>query len=266
MLSLSPLATTILGTTFTFLMTVLGAALIFFIRHQSNKRLVQSSLGFAAGIMIAASIWSLLIPAMEHAQNLGMNKLLPALGGFSLGALFLFAIDKCMPHIHPLSRHHDGPQLQLGDNLLLFIAITIHNIPEGMAVGVACAASLNTGNPELISSVLVLALGIGIQNIPEGTAVALPFFASGMKKRKAFLLGALSGLVEPVAAIATVMLIGSMNNLLPWALSFAAGAMLYVVTEELIPQAHEDESHSDLATMSVLVGFMLMMALDIALG
>ena len=265
MFSLNPLITTILASSFTFLMTSLGASLIFVIKGQPHKRLMQISLGFAAGIMIAASIWSLLIPAMDHAESLGMNKLLPSCGGFVLGALFLFTIDKCLPHIHPLSKNPDGPHIHLNDNSLLFIAITIHNIPEGMAIGVACATILSQ-SPEMATAAFALALGIGIQNIPEGTAVSLPFFASGMKKRKAFILGTISGLVEPIAAIITVLLLGSFNNILPWALAFAAGSMLYVVTEELIPQAHDEDSHSDLATSSVLVGFILMKSLDVALS
>ncbi len=265
LLSLTPLTTTILASGFTFLMTSLGAALIFAIKDQPHKRLVQISLGFAAGIMIAASIWSLLIPAMNQAEHLGINKLLPSCIGFILGALFLFIVDKGLPHIHPLSKNPDGPIIHLSDNALLFTAVTIHNIPEGMAIGVTCA-SLFTQSPEMATSALVLALGIGIQNVPEGTAVSLPFFASGMKKYKAFILGSLSGLVEPIAAIITVLFLGTFTNILPWALAFAAGAMLYVVTEELIPQAHDEGSHSDLATVSVLAGFILMMALDTSLG
>ena len=217
--------------------------------------------------MLAAAVWGLLMPAMEHAQKLGINKMIPACGGFLLGALFLFAIDKCLPHLHPISKVQDGPNVHFNDNFLLFTAITIHNIPEGLALGVIVSAAANLGSSDLITSTMILALGIGIQNIPEGTAVSMPMFVSGVSKIKSFVMAALSGITEPIAAIVAVLCLGgSMTVFLPWALSFSAGAMLYVVCEELIPQSHKDAGHTDLATMSVLLGFVLMMFLDITLS
>ena len=232
---------TALATAYTFGMTALGAAAVFIAHKVPSALFTKLSLGFAAGIMIAASVWSLLTPAMEEAANLGMHPAIPCAGGFILGALFLIALDNIMPHLHINSKDPEGPKSTLGKHSLLFLAVTIHNIPEGMAVG------------------------MGIQNVPEGTAVTLPMHANGASRFKAFLFGAFSGFVEPVAAIIVVYLASFFIPLMPWLLSFAAGAMIYVVVEELIPEAQLGE-HSDLGTISVLVGFVLMMVLDTSLG
>lgn len=253
------------GTAFTCAMTAVGAAAVFLFKDEPKPLFTKLSLGFAAGIMIAAAVWSLLIPAMDSAAAQGMLPLLPAAGGFILGVGFLIALDTLLPHLHLGAAAPEGPRVQLKRDTLLFLAITIHNIPEGMAVGVACAAAAATGSLEGTAGALALALGMGIQNIPEGAAVALPLRAAGQRRSLAFLKGAFSGVVEPLAAVATVCFAASFAPLLPWLLSFAAGAMLYVVVEELIPEAHLGE-HSNAGTLCVLAGFLLMMALDTTLG
>ena len=253
------------GTGFTFAMTALGAALVFLFRRPPSPLLTKLSLGFAAGIMIAASVWSLLIPAINKAQELGQIPAIPAAGGFLLGAAFLLLIDHILPHLHIGSKSPEGPHSNLDKSTLLFLAVTIHNLPEGMAVGISFASAALIGTPDALSAAFALALGIGIQNIPEGTAVSLPLHAAGLSRMKAFLMGSLSGLAEPIAAFIVVMLAGQFISVLPWALSFSAGAMLYVVVEELIPEAKLGE-HSDLGTVAVLSGFVLMMILDTSLG
>ncbi len=256
---------TALATAYTFGMTALGAAAVFIAHKVPSALFTKLSLGFAAGIMIAASVWSLLTPAMEEAANLGMHPAIPCAGGFILGALFLIALDNIMPHLHINSKDPEGPKSALGKHSLLFLAVTIHNIPEGMAVGISFVAAMTNGSPEALSGAIALAVGMGIQNVPEGTAVTLPMHANGASRFKAFLFGAFSGFVEPVAAIIVVYLASFFIPLMPWLLSFAAGAMIYVVVEELIPEAQLGE-HSDLGTISVLVGFVLMMVLDTSLG
>ncbi len=250
------------GTGFTFCMTALGAAMVFLFRNQVSPSLHRIMLGFAAGVMIAASMWSLLIPAIEEAQALGLPGWLPAAGGSALGILFLVAMDGLLPHFSPeLLRRRSGAQ-----NLLLILAITLHNIPEGMAVGVSFALAAQ-GQEELLPAAGALALGIGIQNFPEGAAISLPLRQAGLSRTKSFLIGAASGAVEPIAALLTVLAAGSVQLALPWLLSFAAGAMLYVVVEELIPEAnlrHDHQTHG--GTYGVMVGFLLMMILDVALG
>lgn len=254
-----------LGTAFTFAMTALGAAFVFLFKDKPSSLWTKLSLGFAAGIMIAASVWSLLIPAIDKAEELGQIAALPAAGGFVLGALFLLLLDHLMPHLHPDSTKPEGPQSKLDKSSLLFLAVTIHNLPEGMAVGISFAAAYASGSPEALSAAVALAIGMGIQNIPEGTAVALPMHATGKSRFKAFLMGAISGLAEPVAALLVILIAGQFTPFLPWALAFAAGAMMYVVVEELIPEAKLGE-HSDLGTVAVLAGFVLMMLLDTTLG
>ena len=252
------------GTGFTFFMTALGAAMVFLFRRTVSPNLHRIMLGFAAGVMIAASMWSLLIPAIEEAQALGLPGWLPAAGGSALGILFLVAMDGLLPHLSP-------ELLQSGDrrgaqNALLILAITLHNIPEGMAVGVSFALAAQ-GQAELLPAAGALALGIGIQNFPEGAAISLPLRQAGLSRAKSFLIGAASGAVEPIAALLTVLAAGSVQQALPWLLSFAAGAMLYVVVEELIPEAnlrHDHQTHG--GTYGVMVGFLLMMILDVALG
>ena len=250
---------------FTYLCTTLGSALVFFIKEakRDQKLYMQLALGFSAGIMLAASIFSLIIPALDASDGVGNQRLVPVVGGFILGVAFLIMLDKCMPHLHVMSHSPEGPKSTLGKHTVVFLAITIHNFPEGMAVGVAIASS-SLGN-SLLSATAVLTLGIGLQNIPEGAAVSMPYFAGGMGRFKAFVLGSLSGIVEPIAAVLVVLVAESVAPLLPWFLSFAAGAMMYVIVEELIPQAHDLEN-SDKGTLSVLSGFLLMMILDVALG
>ena len=259
----APLLLAITSGAFIFMCTTLGAAVVFVLLKQKNRIYTQLSMGFSAGIMLAASIFSLILPALEAENATGNSRLIPVISGFFFGVLFLIILDKSMPHLHVLSKSPEGPKSNLGKHTLMFLAITIHNIPEGMAVGVSAAAS-GTGIG-LVSATAILALGIGIQNIPEGAAVSMPYFADGMSRVRSFILGTLSGAVEPVAAILMVLLADSVAPYLPWFLSFAAGAMMYVVIEELIPQAH-NLGNSDKGTISVLAGFLLMMFLDVSLG
>ena len=254
------------GTGCTFLMTALGASLVFFFRKKVSEGIQRVFLGFAAGIMVAASVWSLLIPAMEEAEAAGGNALFPVAGGFALGVGFLMLMDELLPHLHPGAKEAEGMPTSWRRSTLLTFAVTLHNIPEGMAVGLTFAlAAQHAGEPSAYTAAAALALGMGIQNFPEGAAVALPLRQEGMPAGKAFLRGALSGAVEPVFGVLTVLAAGSVQPLMPWLLAFAAGAMLYVVVEELIPEAHLGE-HSNIGTLSVMGGFLLMMVLDVALG
>lgn len=227
------------GTGFTFSMTTLGAAVAFFMRKEGQSEKVQKAfLGFAAGVMIAASVWSLLIPAINEAEALGRIGWIPAAGGFALGVLFLMGLDKAMPYFLPEPEREEGVRRGLKRSGMLIFAITLHNIPEGMAVGLAFALAAHNDSSVLLASAIALAIGMGIQNFPEGAAIALPLRQSGMSRAKAFGLGTLSGIVEPVFGLLTVLAAGAVQPLLPWLLAFAAGAMLYVVVEELIPEAH----------------------------
>lgn len=254
-----------IGTGFTFLMTALGAATIFLIRKEMKQGMQSAFLGFAAGVMIAASVWSLLIPSMEQAKELGMPEWLPAGGGFVLGGLFLLALDKALPHLHPGSDEPEGPKSSLKRTTMLVFAVTLHNIPEGMAVGLSFALSTSAGASTTLAAAIALAIGIGLQNFPEGAAISLPLYKEGCSRAKAFLYGALSGIVEPIAGIATVAIVGGATIAMPWLLSFAAGAMIYVVVEELIPEANLD-AHSHAGTYGVMIGFLIMMIMDVALG
>ena len=253
------------GTGFTFLMTSLGAAVVFFFRRQVTASAQRIFLGFAAGVMIAASVWSLLIPAIEEAEGAGQVGWVPAAGGFVLGVAFLMALDGILPHLHPGAREPEGARSKLHRTTLLLFAVTLHNIPEGMAVGLSFALAAQHNDPALYAGAMALAVGMGIQNFPEGAAIALPLRQEGVGRTRAFLWGSLSGLVEPVFGLLTVLLAGSIQPLMPWLLSFAAGAMLYVVVEELIPEAHLGE-HSNVGTLGVMGGFLVMMILDVALG
>ncbi|MCB6365398.1 ZIP family metal transporter [Intestinibacillus massiliensis] len=254
------------GTGFTFLMTTLGAAVVFFFRKKATALAQHIFLGFAAGVMIAASIWSLLMPAIEEAEAAGMAGWIPAAGGFVLGVGFLIAMDGLLPHLHPRAQKTEGLKAHVKRTTLLVFAVTLHNIPEGMAVGLSFALAAQHGNdPALYSAALALAIGIGIQNFPEGAAISLPLREEGMGRAKAFICGSLSGLVEPVFGILTVLAASQIQPLMPWLLSFAAGAMMYVVVEELIPEAHLGE-HSNIGTLGVMGGFLLMMVMDVALG
>lgn len=255
-----------IGTGFTFLMTSAGAGLVFFFKREMKAAIQRVFLGFAAGVMIAAAVWSLLIPAMEEAEAAGTSGWIPAAGGFVLGVLFLLGLDTLMPHLHPGAKTPEGHPSGLRRSSLLFLAVTLHNIPEGMAVGLSFAlAAQHSAEPGSWMAALALAIGIGIQNFPEGTAVALPLRQEGMSRWKAFLYGAASGAVEPLFGILVVLAAGPIASVMPWLLSFAAGAMLYVVVEELIPEAHLGE-HSNAGTLGVMGGFLIMMVLDVVLG
>lgn len=254
-----------LGTGFTFAMTTLGAAAVFvFGKKKPSDRLHRCSLGFAAGVMIAASVWSLLIPAIDKAEELGRIGWIPAAGGFSLGVAFLMLLDRLLPAFHAGADRPDGVKNSLGHSAMLIFAITLHNIPEGMAVGVAFALAAQQQSDVLLAAAIALAVGMGIQNFPEGASISLPLLQSGMSKGRAFVYGMLSGIVEPIFGIITVFIAGSAIQLLPWMLSFAAGAMLYVVVEELIPEAKLSGSH--IGTYGTMSGFLIMMILDVALG
>ena len=239
------------GTGFTFLMTTLGAASVFLFRKRNSMVFQRIFLGFAAGVMIAASVWSLRIPAA---------------GGFAIGVAFLMVLHQLLPHLHPGESKPEGLPSKWDRPTLLFTAVTLHNIPEGMSVGLLFAmAAQNGGDPAMFGMAVALAIGIGIQNVPEGAAVALPMLQEGMSAPKAFALGALSGLAEPVFGILVVLFAGLIAPYMPWMLAFSAGAMMYVVVEELIPEAHLGE-HSNAGTLGVMAGFLVMMILDVALG
>jgi len=254
------------GIGFIFIMTCLGAATVFIFRKNDPGKLQQIFLGFAAGVMIAASIWSLLIPAMEEAEAQGLIEWIPTACGFALGVLFLLGMDRLIPHIHPMSNVKEGMKTKSKRTTLLILAVTLHNIPEGIAVGLAFALAAQHGSDStMYAMAIALALGIGIQNFPEGAAISLPLRQEGVSSGKAFLLACLSGAVEPIFAIIAVLLSAFIAPAMPWLLSFAAGAMIYVVVEELIPEAQLGE-HSHAGTLSVMAGFLLMMVLDVAIG
>lgn len=254
------------GTGFTFLMTTLGASLVFFFRDKINASIQRIFLGLAAGVMIAASVWSLLIPAIEEAEAAGGIGWIPAAGGFLLGIAFLMLMDSLLPHLHPGAMAPEGMSSSWKRTTLLVFAVTLHNIPEGMAVGLSFAlAAQHGGSAALNAGAIALAIGIGIQNFPEGAAISLPLRQEGFPAKKAFVLGSLSGIVEPIFGILAVLVAGGIAPLMPWLLSFAAGAMMYVVVEELIPEAHLGE-HSNSGTLGVMAGFVIMMILDVALG
>lgn len=248
-----------------FVGTVLGAGCVFFMKKKMNISLQRGLTGFAAGVMVAASIWSLIMPAFEQVEDMGKLSFIPIVTGFWLGILFLLASDMLIPHMHLGSEKSEGPKSNLKKTTMLVLAVTLHNIPEGMAVGVVLAG-LFFGNGEItVAGALVLAIGIAIQNFPEGAIISMPLKSEGMSKSKAFLYGALSGVVEPIATIITIFAAGAIIPFLPYLLAFAAGAMMYVVVEELIPEMSEGE-HSNIGTIMFAVGFTLMMTLDVALG
>lgn len=255
-----------LGTGFTFFMTSLGSAMVFFFKKKVSQLMQRTFLGFAAGVMIAASVWSLLIPAIEEAQNMGHIGWIPAAGGFILGVAFLMALDFIIPHLHLGEKNAEGVSSSFHRTTLLVFAVTLHNIPEGMAVGLSFAlASSHDSGPALYASAMALAIGMGIQNFPEGAAISLPLRQEGMSRLKAFVCGALSGIVEPIFGILTVLISASIAPAMPWLLSFAAGSMMYVVIEELVPEANLG-THSNIGTLGVMGGFLIMMILDVALG
>ena len=248
-----------------FLGTSLGAACVFFMKHDMSDRLSRILTGFAAGVMVAASIWSLLIPAMDQSEEMGKFAFIPATAGFWGGILFLLLLDHIIPHLHRYSVSTEGPKSRLQRTTMMVLAVPLHNIPEGMAVGVTFAGVLIGNTGITLSGAFALALGIAIQNFPEGAIISMPLCSLGVSKKRAFLYGVLSGLVEPVGAMLTILLTGIIVPFLPYFLSFAAGAMIYVVVEELIPESQMGE-HTNIATIGVAVGFTLMMVLDVALG
>lgn len=253
------------GTGFTAALTALGASTVFLFGRQKTLTLQRLLLGFAAGVMIAASVWSLLIPAMEQAEQFGIPPWLPAAGGSVMGIMFLLTMDTLLPHLCPESFHRAADNTSRRRTALLVLAVTLHNIPEGMAVGISFSVAAHQSDPALLTSAIALAAGIGIQNFPEGAAIALPLHQEGMRRSRAFLIGALSGLVEPAAALLTVLATGFIQPLMPWLLSFAAGSMLYVAVEELIPEANLTRA-GHAGTLGVMSGFLIMMILDVALG
>ena len=248
-----------------FLGTTLGAACVFFMKGEMNQNLQRALMGFAAGVMIAASIWSLIIPAMDQSEHMGKLAFLPAFIGVWIGILFLLLLDRVIPHLHINSECPEGTKCSLGKSTMMVLAVALHNLPEGMAVGVVVAGWL-TGNESIsAAAAFALALGIAIQNLPEGAIISMPLKSNGMKSGKSFVYGGLSGIVEPIGAIATILLAKLVVPMLPYLLSFAAGAMLYVVVEELIPEMSEGD-HSNIGTVFFAVGFTIMMMLDVALG
>lgn len=249
-----------------FLGTTLGAAMVFLLRGKMSDMLRKLLLGFASGVMVAASIWSLLIPSLEMGKETGGITWLPATVGFVLGILFLLLLDTLIPHLHIGSDKPEGMtrNCQWKRTTMLSVAVILHNIPEGMAVGVILASAMANGAAIPMSAAWALAIGIAIQNFPEGAILSMPLHSEGMSKGKSFLIGALSGIVEPIASILTILLIGFISPALPYLLAFAAGAMMYVVIEELIPEA-QAEPHSNIPTLGFTVGFVLMMILDTAL-
>ena len=264
--SYNPVFLALLATIFTWLVTALGASLVY-LTKTVNRKLLDISLGFAAGIMIAASFWSLLAPAIELSSSMDNLSWFPASFGFLIGAFFLAGIDKIVPHLHmgqPL-KEAEGPKTTWHTNRLLLMAVTIHNIPEGLAVGIAFGALALNMSVDSLMAAIVLALGIGIQNFPEGIAVSFPLRGEGLSKNKSFFYGQLSAIVEPIAGVLGAFLVTIFTPLLPYALSFAAGAMMFVVIEDIIPECQR-EGNIDSATIAAIFGFIVMMILDVALG
>jgi len=244
--------------------TTLGAGMVFFLKKEMASWLRKALLGFAAGVMVAASVWSLIIPAINMAEESGGPAIVPAAVGFLLGVLFLLVLDSVIPHLHPCSRKPEGMVCRMGKSFMLVFAVTLHNIPEGMAVGVVLAGMMMDGAIS-VAAALALSIGIAIQNFPEGAIISMPLLGSGLTKKQAFWYGMISGVVEPVAAVATLLITSLISPVLPYILSFAAGAMFYVVVEELIPESQEGD-HSNIGTIGASLGFALMMILDVVLG
>ena len=257
--------TVIMGLLIPFVGTAAGAACVFFLKKELKIGIERALTGFAAGVMVAASIWSLIVPAIEQSEDKGRWAFLPAFIGFWLGILFLLLLDHIIPHLHREIDQVEGPKSNLSRTVMLVLAVTLHNIPEGMAVGVVYAGLVNESGMITAGGALALALGIAIQNFPEGAIISMPLYAEGKSKPKSFWLGVLSGAVEPVFGGLTILIAGLVVPAMPYLLSFAAGAMLYVVVEELIPEMSAGE-HSNIGVVSFAAGFSLMMALDVALG
>lgn len=254
-----------IGLLIPFACTTLGAAAVFLFKEKVSETMICCFLALAGGIMVAASFFSLISPALEAAEKLGYIPWIPVCISFMLGGLFLLIVDRVVPHFHPQSNVTEGVHSHLKKTTMLILAVTLHNVPEGLAVGLLYGMALQSGDAMIMASAFALALGIGIQNIPEGAAVALPLKREGVSNKKSFVYGMLSGAVEPVCAFMAVVFVSFFDPLMPWLLSFAAGAMVYVVVEELIPEAHMEE-HANLASMVFMLGFTIMMLLDVALG
>ncbi len=248
-----------------FVGTLIGSAFVFFLKRDMPPLFQKALLGFASGVMVAAAVWSLLIPGMEMSSGEGASSVVPAAVGFLLGVCFLLAIDFLTPHLHIGDEKPEGLKSGISRTAMLALAVTIHNIPEGMAVGVVVAGALSDGISIAPAAAMATAIGIAIQNIPEGAIISMPMRSAGNSRRKSFLIGALSGVVEPIGAVAVVLLASLMTPILPYFLAFAAGAMMYVVVEELIPEASEGQ-HSNIGTVGFAIGFVLMMVLDVVLG
>ena len=254
----------IYGLLIPFVGTSLGSACVFFLKKGLGDRVQRGLTGFASGVMVAASIWSLLIPAMDQSSGAGSLAFLPAVIGFWAGILFLLGLDHLIPHLHQKSHHAEGPHTRLRRSTMMVLAVTLHNIPEGMSVGVAYAGAALQGSGITTAAAFALAIGIAIQNFPEGAIISLPLCAEGMSRKRAFICGMLSGIVEPIGGFITILIAGLISPILPYLLSFAAGAMMYVVIDELIPESQAGE-HSNIGTIGAAVGFALMMVLDVAL-
>ena len=254
-----------IGLLIPFLGTTLGSAMVFLMKNKMNTKVQKLLLGFASGVMIAASIWSLITPSIEMAEEEGIVSWIPAAIGFLFGIIFLLVLDSIIPHLHLNSKKPEGIKAKLKNTTMMVLAVTLHNIPEGMAVGVVFAGVLAQNTTITLAGAFALSIGIAIQNFPEGAIISMPLKNEGMSKPKAFLYGTLSGIVEPIGAIITILLTGIVTPILPYLLSFAAGAMIYVVVEELIPESQVGE-HSNIGTIGVAIGFVIMMILDVALG
>ncbi len=255
----------LIGLLIPFLGTTLGSAMVFLMKNKLNNKLEKVLLGFAAGVMVAASVWSLLIPSIDMAKEQNIIAWLPATVGFILGIIFLLILDNIIPHLHLKSKEPEGMKSKLGKSMMMVLAVTLHNIPEGMAVGVALAGAISGNSSITIAGAIALSIGIAIQNFPEGAIISMPLKEEGNSKGKAFLYGTLSGIVEPLGGALTILLTSLVVPILPYLLSFAAGAMIYVVVEELIPESQVGK-HSNLGTIGFAIGFIIMMILDVALG
>ncbi len=256
---------TLIGLLLPFIGTTLGAATIFLMKDQIKPGIQKAMLGFASGVMVAASVWSLLIPAMNMSEDMGKFAFFPAAAGFLLGIAFLLALDKLIPHLHLGCDEAEGPKCKMKRSTMLVLAVTLHNVPEGLSLGAVFAGMLTESGGLTLAGALALSVGIAIQNFPEGAIISMPLKTEGSSKGRAFTLGALSGIVEPIAALVTLLLAQYVTPVLPYLLAFSAGAMIYVVVEELIPEASEGE-HSNIGTIGFALGFVLMMILDVALG
>ena len=255
----------LIGLLVPFLGTTLGAGMVFLMKNKINNKLERVLLGFASGVMVAASVWSLLIPSIDMAKEQNIIAWLPATIGFILGIIFLLVLDNIIPHLHIKSKEPEGLKFKLGKSVMMVLAVTLHNIPEGMAVGVAIAGAVSGNNTITMAGAIALSIGIAIQNFPEGAIISMPLKEDGNSKGRSFLYGTLSGIVEPIFGGLTILLTSLVVTILPYLLSFAAGAMIYVVVEELIPESQAGK-HSNFGTIGFALGFIIMMILDIALG